>query len=507
MRWLDPPECTAAQDALERGNLVEAASVLLACPHQGHRRVRQLLTEISAKLIRHAREEFAAAQTNAAQTNAAQTNAAQTNAAQPVARWDLPRLEAAARTLELAARCAALNQDGLAIQQRIAEAQQQHRDAQQRLHRRLTKAQEYLAVGRLDTALEVIAAVPTSEVDADLLERSPQAAELREECTRRLRHFERHVQHCRAALEQQQIAAARRHWEECRKLYPTHRAVQELENQLAQAASQRSASGIQHQQPPLAVTNRSQTWLLGNWALVLSASQAVVGTTRDPEVQVPILGKLHARHALLYRDATGWHLNPCRDKKNRLCPVIINGRKLDAPARLRPRDTILFGDGNCAWQFTQPVQDSGTVVLEAQLGTQALIWANGHQLKRLVLMADRLVVRPASPAHVVVPTLPANSLEFCWTSHGLEWRVEHAVASLDALDQPIPAHVLAQRHRAQLSPKQISAEQAERLVYLHARLQLEPDMDEAERLDRGIQNLEPHDHLVLDLLPGPGSGP
>lgn len=100
MPWLDPPECTAAQDALARGNPVEAAQTLLACCHQHHRRVRQLRVEIAQALVRQAQELVEAGQPEPAQC-----------------------------CLQLAQRCAALQPQALALQQQIEDALQARRQA------------------------------------------------------------------------------------------------------------------------------------------------------------------------------------------------------------------------------------------------------------------------------------------------------------------------------------------------------------------------------------------
>lgn len=90
MVWLDPRECLAARDALQRGNPTEAARLLLASRFPQHRAVRNLLVEAGQHLVREAQQQFTAGE-----------------------------LEAAEASLSLAARCLALEPDALALQQKV----------------------------------------------------------------------------------------------------------------------------------------------------------------------------------------------------------------------------------------------------------------------------------------------------------------------------------------------------------------------------------------------------
>ena len=68
MRWLDPVDCAAARDCLERGNVREAAKLLLNSPHRRHRAARLLLLDISTRLVEEAAQAFGRGEIHAAWT-------------------------------------------------------------------------------------------------------------------------------------------------------------------------------------------------------------------------------------------------------------------------------------------------------------------------------------------------------------------------------------------------------------------------------------------------------
>ena len=443
MAWLDPPECIAARQCLEQGNPAEAARVLLGCKYQRHRAVRALLVETGQRLVASAEEL-----------------------------WRSGHVEAAARSIELAARCAALDGRGLVLQHEIRERLQRQDERRRRVAGQLEQARQLAGAGRLRSALDVLASAGDD----------PQATELREAVQRQLAQFDRHVGQCRRSLAAGDAEAARRHWQKARRLVPEDPQVAELAAAIARAWPRDAASAGQ----PLPISDRAQAFLLGDLALVVSAGEICLGTPRAEGVQVPIMGPLHSRHAVLLRDRRGWQLAVCRDRHGRACQVAVDGQQVESIGRLDHGKLIRLGSGNCTWRFLMPVPGSATAVLEAVPGSEGQVWTgSGRPIRRVVLMDEQLVLRAARPAHVVMPELPCKQLVFRWEAGALRYDVEGGTAALE-----VPGRTIAAEDNR---------------LCLPSRLVIEPQLEEAELLGRVAAGCEPAQRVALELAAPSGS--
>ncbi len=437
MAWLDPPECVAARDSLERGNPAEAARLLLACRHPQHRAVRELLLEASRRLVEVAEEQFQAGQ-----------------------------LEAAEASIQLAARCAAVEARAGALREQIAQALLQKRQHEAWLAQQLDQAQQLADAGRLHSALDVL---------APLREHAP-AARLRVGVEQRLARFRRHVEACRECLAAGQAQAAHRHWQKARQIMPEDPQLAELATGIARSTSAASPAPGQ----AVAVRDRGQRLVLDKLVLVVSAGEVCLGTSRAEGVHVPIQGPLHGRHAVFLRDGEGWQLAACRDRHGQPCHVLVNGRRVQSLCRLADGDRVQLGSPLCTWRFRLPVAGSATAVLQPAAGSPPSVWTPaGNLLSWVALVDEELMLRANHPAHIVLPTLPCKQLLLRWHQGYLHWHVEGGLARLE-----LPGRTV---------------EQLDSRVYLPGRLVIEPDLDEAERLGRAAAGFEPAERLVLEL--------
>lgn len=435
MVGLDPRECIAARDALKQGNLAEAARLLLTGKHPHHRAVRRLLGETGRRLTAAAQQHFQAGE-----------------------------LEAAEAALELAARCTALEGEALILQRQVAQALQQQRQRKAWAAQQLDQARKLADEGRLQTALDVLAAL-----DAD------DAALVRREVEQRLSQFQRQVEACRCALQAGQPEAAYRHWQQAKAIAPPHPELAELAARVAQALSPAHGSS----ERPLPVCDRSQLVVLDDLALVVSAAEVGLGTPRAEGVHVPLQGPLHGRHAVLLRDGQGWRLAPCRDRHGQVCPVWVGGRPVADLCRLDDGCLIQLGHGGSTWRFRLPVAGSATAVLELAPGCRPCVWTGRRLLGRVVLLEQELWLRPAPPAHVVVPELPCRQWGLRWQQGRLGWVVDGGIVRVE-----FPGRTL---------------ELPESQLLLPCRLILQPQLDEAEWLGREVAGCPPADQLVLQL--------
>lgn len=457
----DPPECKQAEDCLARSQPAEAARVLLASKHRHHRRVQQLLLEAGARLV----------------------ELAKTLVENP----QHPHLEAAAEMIDLASRCMHLDGPALALQQQIQQFLHQRQQADAFQAQLLRQAEQLEQAGRIRAALETLA--PLGELS--------QATALRLRLQQRLETYRRHQKAIETCLSQGQVHAAHRHWQEAKKLCPHEPELAEWAGRIAQALAAPSStsllSAVSPQTAPgdrttgsgpiAPLCRRSQEFLLADWALVLSSGEVCLGVPRSEGVQIPLLGRLHRRHALLVQDGQGWQLIPLADNRGNPCPVWLNGVLILGPERLRPGDKIAVGGANPAggsyWEFTLPVPGSATAVLESAPGNQNLISVGGYRLPRAVLLADTLVIGSTRPAHLVLADLPCQRIVFRWQPEGLCWQVEGGAGRLE-----IPGQTL---------------DQADSRLYLPSRLVVESALDEAELLGRAAAGAAPETQLTLEI--------
>jgi tetratricopeptide (TPR) repeat protein len=444
MVWLDPRECIAARDALRQGNPTEAARLLVASRNPQHRAVRALLGEISRSLAEEARKHFEAR-----------------------------RLEEAKDTLDLAGRCMVLDGEALALQRQIVAALDEHQQQEAWASAQLDQARRLAEHGRLQTALDVLRTLAAH----------PKAAPLRNEVEQQLGSLRRHLEACRQSLQAGQAQVAYRHWQQARSIAPEDPQVAELSGMIARTLSADSGSSEQ----VAAVRERAQRFVLDDLALVVSTGEVVLGTPRGDGVHVPLYGPLHGRHAVILRDRHGWQLVPCRDRHGNACPAWVGGQKADGPCRLVDGSLIQLGSTEGAWRFRLPVPGSATAVLEPAPGSPPCVSAGRRRLARVVLLDEELRVRPAPPAHLVLPDLPCKEFLLRWREGGLEWGVDGG------------------NGRVELDGRTL--DQGDSQLRLPCRLIIEPQLDEAELLGREVAGCGPASRLVLELTdPAPRTG-
>lgn len=448
MAWLDPPECIAARECLNKGHLAEAARVLLQSKNQQHRAVRALLLEINKGLVELAEQQYADG-----------------------------HVAAAAQSIELAAQCAALEGRGHVLQQKIAEAIRKHQESEKWREKQAAEAKQLADAGHLHSALDVLAGLGDTE----------SVGKVRIEIQQQLARFDRHIAQCRECLAAGQPEAAYRHWKKAREVAPDDPQLAELSRAIADALSIKATGRTE----PRPVTDRSQRLLLGNLAVVVSTDEVCLGTPKSDGVHVPILGPLHGRHAVLLRDRSGWQLAVCRNRHGEPCDVWLNGEPVNSVCYLRNGQRIDLGSHACRWEFRLPVPGSNTAVLEASQNSRVGVTTGSGPLIRRVLLLDKeLVISAARPAHIVLSDLPCRQLSLRWTDGGLRYAVEQGTTRMEF---PSPAAV---------------AESDQ--ICVPSRLVIEGQLEEAELLGRMAAGCYPAQRLVLEISDAccsPGTSP
>jgi len=451
MGWLDPIECKAAQDYLRQNRPREAAELLLKSKYRDHRAVRNLLVEVGQKLIAQAEELIAQAEET----------------------FEVQVITAARATLRLAAECAALDARGLALQARIDKLwaekerlEQARAEERAKVAAKIEEARGLVALGEFDTARHILEQLPASDA-RDVIDEIELAA----------RRFDQAVNGCRAAVAAGDAGLARHHWETIKQLSPRCPVLQQLAGEIARLAAHNN--GLRVSARP--VSDRRQRFFLGD-ELVLSESEIAIGAPRDEQVQLPVLGRIHRRHAVLCRDRSGWQIVVCRDRHGSSCSVRVNGEKVESVARLQNGDRVSLGDPDREWVFRLPVAGSWTAIWEAAPNSEGGIFcSSGYPLKRAVLLADELRIQPIAPAHLVLKNIPCRSVVLRWGSSGLEWATEGAESRMEA-----PG---------------ITWSPDDHIVYLPANLVIESHWDEAERLGRILVSPDASEKMVLKFRP------
>lgn len=128
--------------------------------------------------------------------------------------------------------------------------------------------------------------------------------------------------------------------------------------------------------------------------LVCLGDEIVLGRdSPDSQADVPLLGDLSRRHAILVRSGDGYLLRAIH-------PTFLNNRKVEA-ATLRNGDVIRLGS-SVELEFHQPSPVSTTA---------RLVLVSRHRLRLavdgVILMAETCLVGPSNQAHVPAPNLDA----------------------------------------------------------------------------------------------------
>ena len=434
MGWLDPIECLKAREYLAEGNLVQAAHVLLASKTPDHKAVRQLLLEIQRKLLVEAESQYRAG-----------------------------HLEPSWKLVELAKQCGELPADVLAFVEELNRAVESERRRRAWQQAQLTEAKRLANAGHLDSAIHVL----------ERLSEMSEAKLLQSELCMRRERFRRAIDACRQCLEQGDPHGARRHWEKARELIRDHPEVFALAREIARLSCSESPWGGGGGSVP--ITQPSGRFILAREALVILDGEIGIGTPRTPGVKLPLLGRIHSRHAVLFRDRRGWQITPCTDKHGRLCLIWVNGEQIGGPRRLASGDEIALGTENLRWSFSLPCPGSLTAVLVATSPASGTIWVGaGPSLRKTILLVDELVIRPHQPAHLVLEALPCEKIRLVWKPQGLCWEVDGG------------------EFLVELPQRTVAAEEA--VAHIPSCVVVQGNLSEAESLGRmvaGITGVEP----------------
>ncbi len=418
MGWLDPHECKVAAEYLRQGQTAEAARVLLASKHPQHKAVVQLKLQAGRELVAQARQLAEQQQWQAAQEQ-----------------------------IELAARCQKLDGEARHLQLIIQQALRKEQQLRHWKKEKLQQARRQLDQGHLHTALEMVQAAGSTTT----------ASPLRQEIQERMERFRRYLAQCRQALDRKDPQAAYHYWKQARRLCVHDDQLEALARQIV---PQLAAIPVPHS--PVPATGRGR-FLLGQLALVVPQAQVCLGTPRSSDVDVPLLGPLRSRHALLFCDRAGWSVTACRNPQRKFCPAWLNGEPVRGSAGLQDGDRLALGNPEQGWTFRQPVPGSATAVLDPLLqNAPTLAILGAQQSTCVVLLRDRLVLAPQAPAHVVLPELPCPQVELRLSHQGLLVETQEGISWWET-----PSGIVSQPEQA---------------IWPPARLVVEAELDEAQRL-------------------------
>jgi hypothetical protein len=175
---------------------------------------------------------------------------------------------------------------------------------------------------------------------------------------------------------------------------------------------------------------------------VLARPHILIGTPREPGVDLPMSARVHGREALLVREPAArgverWRLVPLG-----AAHVTVNGERVAATASrtLVDGDILEFESAQCRWRFRLPLADSATAVLDVVRPAAASIPLPGQGASDfVVLVADRLVIATDRvQGHLVQRDLPGR---LTLTPSAAGWRVESDGAPLFADSRRLPARL------------------------------------------------------------------
>jgi hypothetical protein len=134
--------------------------------------------------------------------------------------------------------------------------------------------------------------------------------------------------------------------------------------------------------------------------LVCPGSEVVLGRAgHDSSADVPLLGDLSRRHAILVRQGDAYIVRA-------LHPTFVNGKPVVGQAALKDRDVIRLG-GSVELLFRQPSPVSATARLEIVSRHRMPLAVDG-----VVLMAETCILASGRQAHVSISGVPAPIILF-----------------------------------------------------------------------------------------------
>ena len=144
---------------------------------------------------------------------------------------------------------------------------------------------------------------------------------------------------------------------------------------------------LHEQQAPFAL------WIdgVGGYLVCLSHRVTLGQALTESPVDIALIADVSRHHATIQRDPEGYFLEAVRK-------VQMNGKKIDK-ALLRSSDRITLGN-SCQLQFWQPVPVSTSARLDIVSGHRF-----AEPVQAAILMADTLVIGPATQSHIQVPDM------------------------------------------------------------------------------------------------------
>lgn len=414
MGWqdvFDPPECRQARAHLAAGQPHLAAGALLDCRYAEHRAVIQLRREVQQALL--------------AEAQAAHQN---------------QQTEAAREALDWAEKCGTLPVEAVALRAQVEQAAAE----QARRHREIDNQRQ-----RLETLLKEGNLHTAAEVAEDLARREAIPSALVQDVQGRLRQLDRYLGECESLVSEGKLDAARAVLRRAQGVCPHDARVLRLLEVLRrrpQANRPTPHAGESPAQAPQPVLPGGTAFVIAELALVVPQEGAVVGSRREL-CEVCLLEPVHRRQAeLRFRDGQHellpWHNRDLRH----------NGKPVERAVALSHGDRIAFRPQGTEWTFQLPVADSHTAVLQAPLGAGSCL-ANAD-VRRVILLGDRLEIRPTGPAHLIVPDLPCEALRLLRDPSGIRVEVEGSDFAWEREPSELPPNLLRVPDRLLLWPAQ-----------------------------------------------------
>jgi hypothetical protein len=457
----NPLECQVAEQCLEQNNPLEAARVLLAAEQPAHRMVRALLLRIGPQLVALGRQAAADGD-----------------------------VLVAAELLEVAARCGSLSPPDETLRRQLVERREQLAQDRQWREQRLDRASQWARDGRLRSALGLV----------EPLEAEPEAARRRRDWQFDLETLERYGREFEHHLQANELTAASAVLAKANQLAPLDPKVLAMKQALQQAIRQASmAVGSPPVAPPRdspppnePVSDMTQSGVVpsphaptASWRpeirveplasgdegefiiphscqiasaafdpLVLSGLSVLgdvyvvarphilIGTAREPGVDLPMSARLHGREALLVRESVARGAESWRVVPLGTALVTVNNERVAAPASraLVDGDILEFESNQCRWRFRMPLKDSATAVLDVVRPAAANVPLPGQGASDFIaLVADRLVIAAdRAQGHLVQRDLP-DCLTLTPSAAG--WQITSEGAPLFADSDRLPAQL------------------------------------------------------------------
>jgi len=392
---------------MRRGNLLEAAGILLESEDRQHRAVRNLLLEIGPQLGEQARQAYSDGE-----------------------------VAVAKELITCAHKCTPLAPEHEVLRDRIL------RDCEERSKQRewrdghIRQAAAWAEQGRLCSAIAMIRP----------LEDDPEAARRRLDWQEKLDRLQRYVREFEEFLQRDELAAAEAVLRKARQVGRTNPQVLCMEKAWRRSTSHAGGDGQTQENsggaglvppscPPAPIDDRGKVFGLDGLSigavLVVPQPVVLVGTASVDWVQLPMAAPLHRQHALILREPNhGDRMSRYRVLPFAGCAVSIGGAVVDDSLTLTDGDVIRFGSDQCQWMFRRPMPNSDTAILERRVGASGCVCTHDEtEFSVVVLLGDRFAVGSEDAAadgdcHLGEPALPARRFCLEWKKQGLGAAVE-----------------------------------------------------------------------------------